>query len=148
MNIAVVSMNSSHLAAISRLEAACFADPWSEAALREELTNPCARFLVAMCGDTVLGYLGCHHVAEEGFIANVAVFPAARRHGVARQLLLTAIQQGACLSRLTLEVRQSNTAAIALYRSLGFVQDGIRPHFYEHPAEDACIYSYYYPKSE
>ncbi len=148
MNISIVAMNESHLEQLARLESACFADPWSQDALREETNNPCARFLVAECGDAVLGYLGCHHVADEGFITNVAVFPTARRCGVARRLLLAAIQQGAGLSRLTLEVRQSNTAAIALYQSLGFVLDGIRPRFYEHPLEDACIYSYYYPKSE
>ena len=47
------------------------------------------------------------------------------------------------LTRLTLEVRPSNTAGIALYESMGFKKDGIRPGFYDSPKEDAAIYSYY-----
>ena len=148
MNIVVVPMNLSHISALARLEALCFSEPWSAAALEEELKNPCSHFLTALIDSRVVGYLGCHHVADEGFIANVAVFPSVRRHGVARSLLLAAIEQGIGLSRLTLEVRQSNTVAISLYESLGFTKDGVRPRFYTHPTEDACIYSYYYPKSE
>ncbi len=141
-------MNASHVTALAQLEALCFAEPWSETSLKEELNNPCSRFLTALIDSRVVGYLGCHHIADEGFIANVAVFPSERRHGVAHALLRRAIEQGAGLSRLTLEVRQSNTAAVSLYESLGFTKDGVRPRFYTHPTEDACIYSYYYPKSE
>lgn len=143
MSWRIVPMTASHIPAIAAIEQACFADPWTEVGLMEELVNPCARFLVAESEDGVLGYLGCHHIAGEGFIANVAVSPAYRRQGVARSLLKEAIGQGASLSRLTLEVRLSNAAAIALYTSLGFVKDGVRPRFYSHPAEDAGIYSYY-----
>ena len=49
------------------------------------------------------------------------------------------------LSRLTLEVRVSNTPAIALYEGAGFVRDGVRPGFYREPREDAAIYSKYCP---
>ncbi len=141
--VRIVPMRAEHLSSLATLEATCFADPWSEAALREELDNPCARFLVAVEGTQVVGYLGCHHVADEGFIANVAVHPAYRRRGIARALVQTAQQQATALSRLMLEVRQSNHAARALYASLGFTEDGIRPRFYTHPTEDAVLYSYY-----
>ncbi len=141
--VSILPFAAQHVSAVAQLEMLCFADPWSEAALAEELDNPCAHFLVAESGGTVVGYLGCHHIADEGFIANVAVHPTARRQGVARALVQTAIEQGASLSRLTLEVRSSNAAAIALYHSLGFVHDGTRPSFYAHPTEDAEIYSYY-----
>ena len=141
--ITIVSLNEAHLRSLAELESLCFPDPWSEASLREELTNPCARFLVALCEGEIAGYLGCHHLADEGFITNVAVFPAWRRRGVARALLRAAQTQARSLTRLSLEVRVSNTAAIALYESLGFVPDGIRPRFYAHPTEDAALYSYY-----
>ena len=141
----VAPFSATHLAAVTELETLCFSDPWSADALAEELHNPCAHFLAALDGDTVVGYLGCHHVADEGFIANVAVHPNHRRRGIARTLVTAAIEQGCALTRLTLEVRASNVAAIALYESLGFVKDGVRPRFYAHPTEDACIYSYYYP---
>ncbi len=145
MQLIITAFAAAHLSAVARLEQLCFSDPWSTDALAEELSNPCARFLVALDGNTVVGYLGCHHVADEGFIANVAVHPDHRRRGIARKLVAAAIEQGHSLSRLTLEVRASNAAAIALYESLRFVKDGVRPRFYAHPIEDACIYSYYYP---
>ncbi len=139
----VCTMTAAHIPHIAQLEQACFADPWTEAALTEELHNPCAAFLVAQCDGEVIGYLGCHHIADEGYITNIAVREDARRQGVARQLLRHAKTAWQHLSRITLEVRVSNTAAIALYESEGFVKDGIRPSFYRHPAEDAAIYSYY-----
>ena len=144
MCITITPFIEAHVSAVSELESLCFSDPWSANALAEELKNPCACFLTALDGDVVVGYLGCHHIAGEGFITNVAVHPAHRRRGIARKLVAAAIEQGCSLSRLTLEVRESNAPAIALYRSLGFVKDGIRPRFYTHPTEDAGIYSYYY----
>ncbi|MBQ3259234.1 MAG: ribosomal protein S18-alanine N-acetyltransferase [Clostridia bacterium] len=139
----VTAMDESHVAALATLEALSFADPWSETALREELANPCAHFLVAERDGRVVGYVGCHHMAGEGYITNVAVHPDCRRQGVARQLLQEALLRWQHLSRVTLEVRVSNAAAIALYEGLGFVCEGVRPRFYAHPTEDAAIYSYY-----
>lgn len=144
----VIPMAQEHIPALAALEHTCFAVPWSAAALAEELENPHAAFQVAVDGTgQVLGYVGCYCVADEGQIANVAVAPAARRQGVARALLAAlerlAAERG--LSRLTLEVRVSNTPAIALYEGAGFVRDGVRPGFYREPREDAAIYSKYCP---
>ena len=141
MNLCIVPMTAAHIAAVASLETACFADPWSEGGLREELDNPCAAFLVALDGERVVGYVGCHHIAGEGYITNVAVDPACRRMGIARALLTHALNEWRDLSRSTLEVRVSNAPAIALYEGLGFTRDGIRPRFYTHPTEDAAIYS-------
>lgn len=140
-DVRIVPMCEEHLPALAQLETVCFADPWSEDALREELSNPCAHFIVALCGDKVTGYLGCHHIAGEGFVTNIAVCPVFRRRGIGRALIEAALAEP--ITRLTLEVRASNAAAIALYRSLGFTEDGIRPRFYAHPTEDAILYSYY-----
>lgn len=137
----IVPMAEAHLSALAELEAQCFSSPWSEEALREELGNPCAHFLTALCDGEVAGYLGCHHIGDEGFVTNIAVFPAFRRRGIARALVEAAL--GEPIASLSLEVRVSNDAAIALYESLGFVNMGRRPRFYSHPTEDAFIYSYY-----
>ena len=145
----VVPMAQEHIPALVALESACFAVPWSAAALAEELENPHAAFQVAV-DETgrVLGYVGLYCVADEGQIANVAVAPAARRQGVARALLaaLARLARERGLSRLTLEVRVSNAPAVALYEGAGFVRDGVRPGFYRQPREDAAIYSRYYAK--
>lgn len=136
-------MGPEHLPALAALERICFAEPWSEAALAEELRNPAARFTVAVIKDEVAGYMGFHHVLEEGAVANLAVFPAHRRQGVARALLTElkawAAQNGVC--RITLEVRVSNAPAVALYEGMGFVRVGTRPGFYARPAEDAALYT-------
>lgn len=131
--------------ALSGVEAACFAHPWSEEGLREEVGNPAACFLVAERDGRVAGYAGLHIGADEGFLANVAVDPAFQRCGAASALLDALIAAGRqrALSRLTLEVRPSNQAAVALYEKKGFVKDGLRPGFYRDPSEDAAIYSYY-----
>ncbi len=149
--VRTVPMAKRHIEAVAALERECFADPWSEAGLEEELHNPCARFRVAEHLTEVRGYLGAHIVADEMSITNIAVSPRYRRQNVARMLLHDAIMTAKekNLSRITLEVRVSNEAAIALYESMGFVKDGIRPRFYAHPTEDAAIYSLYFtPETE
>ena len=142
----IIPMTAEHIAALAALERACFSDPWSEAGLSEELDNPHAVFRVAVEGDTVLGYVGMHHLLDEGFITNVAVSPAARRRGVARALLADLAAYGTAhgLYRITLEVRVGNTPAITLYEGAGYTRDGVRPGFYRDPTEDAAIYSLYF----
>ena len=131
MNIKIVPMNADHL---------------------EELENQCAAFLVAQDGDTgkVVGYAGLLVVADEGYITNVAVFPEYRRRGVAAQLLsvFENFARGNRLAFLTLEVRPSNTAAIALYESFGFQQAGRRKNYYDLPKEDALILTKTYGEAE
>jgi len=143
----IVSMQAGHIPDLARLERACFAAPWSAAALAEELDGPHGVFRVAVDdAGGVLGYVGMHHLVDEGFIANLAVDPAARRQGVARALLEDLAAYGAAqgLYRITLEVRVSNAPAIALYEGAGYVRDGVRPGFYRDPTEDAAIYSFYF----
>ncbi len=143
----VIPMAAPHIEAVAGLEATCFADPWSVASLSQELENPLAVFRVAVnSAGQVVGYIGMHHLLDEGFITNVAVSPAVRRQGVARALLEDLITYGEAhgLVRITLEVRTGNRPAIALYEGLGFVCDGVRPRFYRHPDEDAAIYSLYF----
>ncbi len=146
----IVRMTEQHIPSLAAIETECFADPWSENGLAEELDNPCARFFVAEQDGKVKGYLGTHVVADEMMIANIAVTAAARRQGVASALLNAARRYAErhALYRITLEVRISNDAAIALYEGAGFVKDGIRPQFYAHPTEDAAIYSLYLGESQ
>ncbi len=127
-----------HLTGVERLEQLCFAHPWQRADLETQLTNPCACFLVAVLDGAVVGYLGVQVVCGEGGVTNVAVDPAYRRRGIARALF------GACFAAgnmdfLTLEVRPSNGAALALYRELGFQPVGRRRDFYTDPTEDALL---------
>ena len=141
MNYTLVPMDRSHLAGVAELERLCFSTPWNEAMLEEELYNDTASFIVAEGEDgSVLGYAGLHVILDEGYIDNVAVRPSCRRMGIADQLLDVFVRFGqANLAFLTLEVRPSNTPAVALYQKHGFQEVGRRPNYYDNPKEDALL---------
>lgn len=142
MDYQLIPLAHEHLGQAAEIERLCFSDPWSEKMLAEHLTNPCSLTLAAV-GDTgrLLGYVGLLAVVDEGYITNVAVRPDCRRQGVASSLLQALEARGRArnLTFLTLEVRQSNAPARALYEKLGYVQAGLRRNYYENPREDAVI---------
>ena len=146
--IRIVPMTADHLDELERLERICFSRPWSKRMLAEELDNACAAFLVAEDGETgaVLGYAGLLAMMDEGYITNVAVFPEYRRCGVAAKIIEVFMNfaRGNQLSFLTLEVRPSNEAAIALYQRFGFEEVGRRRNYYDLPKEDALILTRYF----
>lgn len=142
----VIPMNETHLEKIAQLEKQCFSQPWSVDALREELTNENSHFLVAADKDETLGYIGVQEICGEAYITNVAVFPDCRRLGVGRALLSDACDgaEGRGCDFITLEVRQSNAGAIALYESEGFETVGVRKDFYSFPTENGLILTKYF----
>lgn len=104
--------------------------PWSESVFRDELTQDNRVYLVV--GSPIAGFGGVMIVGEEAHVTNLLVVPEQRRNGLGRQLMSalieSAIQAGA--RHLTLEVRSSNDAARALYRSVGLGPVGLRPRYY------------------
>lgn len=134
----ILLMEERHLPGVAAIERACFSHPWSENGLREELGR--GIFLVAEGDDGApVGYVGCQTVLDEGYITNVAVLPAFRRKGVAETLLHELAARAGGLSFVTLEVRQSNAAAIGLYTKMGYQPVGTRRNFYADPTEDALL---------
>lgn len=135
----ITEMQEKHLPALAELEKQCFHAPWSEKMLREELGG--GIFLVAEQDGEVQGYVGCQTVLDEGYITNVAVSPDFRRRGAARRLIaeLIARAKEKGLAFVTLEVRESNAPAIALYTGAGFAPVGKRKNFYSNPAENAVL---------
>lgn len=152
MSVKIVPMTADHLEELEKLERICFSRPWSRKMLAEELENQCAAFLVAedSVSGRVLGYAGLMVVADEGYITNVAVFPEYRRQGIAAQILQVFLRFAAAnhLAFLTLEVRPSNAAAIALYQGFGFEEVGRRKNYYDLPKEDALILTKYFETGE
>lgn len=135
----IMEMQEKHLPALAELEKQCFHAPWSEKMLREELGG--GIFLVAEQDGEVQGYVGCQTVLDEGYITNVAVSPDFRRRGAARRLIaeLIARAKEKRLAFVTLEVRESNAPAIALYTGAGFAPVGKRKNFYSNPTENAVL---------
>jgi [ribosomal protein S18]-alanine N-acetyltransferase len=106
-------------------------------------TPHAASFCGADRGPSIVGFLVAHDIAGEFELENIAVAARARRQGIGRQLLSklveTAVQRG--VRAIHLEVRGENRAARALYERLGFVQSGVRPGYYDCPADDAFLYT-------
>ena len=129
-----------HLSQIAELEKVCFADPWSEKALEILVTDE-AYGAVCLENGRAMAYGSILWGVDEGQIINVATHPDARRRGmgavVLEHLIATATTRGC--EQLSLEVRISNTPAIALYERYGFLKMGLRRGFYKHPTEDAYV---------
>ena len=134
-------MAESDIPAAAALERLCFSEPWSEQNLAAELRNPRGMFFVAEQSGELMGHAGMHHVEDEGYIANIAVNPAARRQGIGDALVdaLCGFAAAKKLRFLTLEARESNHPAIGLYQKHGFEPVGKRKNFYDKPVEHAVL---------
>lgn len=137
----ITEMKADHVPQVAALEKLCFADPWSEMSIASELQNLWSYWLVAVSGDTVVGYIGSQSSIDEADVMNVAVQPVFRRQGIAESLISTLVEElkKRGIHALMLEVRASNAPAIALYEKLGFQQVGLRKNYYRNPKEDALI---------
>ena len=122
------------------IERRAFPTPWSLAMFVLELSKPNGICLAARRGEELRGYLVCSRYDRAWHIMNVAVDPDTRREGVASALLaelLTRVEDPD--AHFTLEVRESNAAAIALYERFGFLAAGTRRRYYQDNGEDAVI---------
>ena len=136
------------------IEKLSFPAPWSLWVFLMEYSNSTSTTLVAGPPPPepwkTWGYVIYWVVAEEMHLLNLAVHPAYRRRGIARALLTAALErsrgQGATVAWL--EVRPSNTAALALYQSFGFEEIGVRSGYYSDNGEDALLYAYYWETTE
>ena len=137
----IAAMTEADLDGISEIEAQCFSDAWSRTSFEEELGNAHAKFIVAHIGDEVCGYGGIMVVADTAELPKLCVAPERRRLGIARALLtrLISLARKNGAKDIALEVRESNAAAIELYKQAGFEPQGKRAGFYTNPAEDALI---------
>ena len=140
--IFIERLSEKTLSGAAKLERLCFSSPWS----RESLALLCGEGAVGFAaidkesGD-VLAYGGMLTVLDEGQITNIATHPDARRQGLGERVTRALVEYGENngISFFSLEVRESNFAAIALYEKLGFKKAGIRKNFYKLPVENAVI---------
>ena len=137
--IQITPMNEKNYKAVAAIEAACFSQPWSEKTFFEELSNPNAHTYLALDGGEPAGFLSVWEVLGEVSVNNIAVLDAHRRKGIAKALLQQMLLDLSQAQSVTLEVRKSNSAAIALYKAFGFEQVGERKNFYSQPTENAIL---------
>ena len=131
------------LDAVSALEARCFTNPWTRDMLARQLRESGVAYLFVLRRpeERVAAFCACWIIAGELHVNTLAVAPERRRQGLGRRLM-AAVFREACArgaTRATLEVRESNAAALGLYQSLGFAVTARRPLYYTDPVEDALI---------
>lgn len=134
-------LKTEHLKGAAVIEKECFTSPWSEESLELLCKEGIGMGMVCQSDGKVCAYGGMLCIIDEGQITNIAVLPEYRRMGygaaIVESLKKYAKYNG--LHIITLEVRESNKAAIALYTSHGFKVTGKRKDFYTKPNENALI---------
>ena len=141
-SLSIDRMHPTDLPEVLVIERASFSMPWSRGAFLYEIEqNQVARCWVGREDGRIIGYICLWEVADELHVTNVAVHPGARRRGFARALLESVFARGRASGArmILLEVRPSNTEAIALYESFGFRAVGRRRGYYYDTGEDALV---------
>ncbi|MCT4701890.1 ribosomal protein S18-alanine N-acetyltransferase [Enterobacteriaceae bacterium H20N1] len=138
----IYSLKPSDLAAAYAIEQRSHAFPWSEKTFASNQGDRYFNLRLDVDGE-MAAFAVTQVVLDEATLFNIAVDPAYQRKGLGRQLLehLISELEARDVFTLWLEVRASNTAAIALYESLGFNEATIRRNYYptKEGREDAII---------
>ncbi len=140
-------MQLADIDAVLEIDRLGFPSPTKASLYRYELTeNQLAHYQVLTAADaageeTIIGYAGYWLIADETHVSSIAVTPAWRRRGLGELLLLNLLfmanEQATQLA--TLEVREGNLAARALYRKYQFDQVGLRKGYYRDTGENAVL---------
>ena len=126
---------------VAELEKLCFSQPWSRTSLELLLKEGIGVGMTCSFDGKVCAYGGMIVAVDEGQITNIATHPDYRRRGYGRAIVesLQKYAKNNGLDSISLEVRESNKAAIELYTRLGFKVEGKRKDFYTKPTESALI---------
>lgn len=141
-DLEIVPMRRRHLRGVLRIEVQSYPKPWTYGLYLSELALGGLRcYLVARSRGEVVGYGGAMYIGPDAHVTTLATAPEFHRRGIGGRVLLglarAAVAHGA--ENLTLEVRVTNEAAIALYRRFGFAPAGVRKNYYAEVNEDALV---------
>ena len=89
----------------------------------------------------IIGFIVARRLGEEAEVLNLAVRPETRKKGIGGTLLQAAVEElrHGGVTRIYLEVRESNTQARSFYQNHGFAETGVRPKYYREPDEAAIL---------
>lgn len=134
-------MKATDIEELLLLEKTAFPTPWTENMFKNELTNAYGHYWVLRSDNRVTAYGGFWLVCDECHITNIAVHEDFRHMGQGKAILEYLIEMAKLHGAhdITLEVRPSNEAARNMYQDHGFLQKGLRKHYYEDNGEDAMI---------
>lgn len=142
MSLIIRGMTIDDVSAAHEIDQSSFTLPWPERSLRFEVSNnPVARCWAAELDGRVVGMLVLWMIIDEAHIATLAVHPDFRRQGIAKQLLVIALEKASeeGAQSALLEVRAGNEAAQTLYQKYGFEVVGRRERYYKDNNEDAVL---------
>ena len=133
-------MQPGHIAGVKELLDCSFGgNAWSIESITSQLDKSDSYCAVAVDEEKVVGYIAFEAIMDEGSIVELAVDPQHRRKGVGKKLVELMLTSCSGVKTICLEVRASNTGAIALYEAFDFQPITIRKNYYDDPREDAVI---------
>ena len=139
--IVIVPMTPADLDEVLAIERCSFPSAWSRGSYERELRSRNSHYFTAHHQGRLLGYVGMWLVLGEAHITTLAVHPHFRRRGLGSRLLrfLIGEARGGGATKVTLEVRTQNQAAISMYRKSGFEQKGVLRGYYGDTGEDGIV---------
>jgi [ribosomal protein S18]-alanine N-acetyltransferase len=150
--VTIERMTHDDVAAVMAVDQLCFPSPWSENAYRSEMGNVSAHYIVARLPERgfgaaaegqgrLVGFAGAWIVMDEAHVTTIGVHPEYRRHGIGERLFAALLEEARerGVRRATLEVRESNRGAQALYARFGFIPIARRRRYYSDTDEDAIV---------
>jgi [ribosomal protein S18]-alanine N-acetyltransferase len=138
----ITEMTTSDIPEVVRIERASFATTWPSNAFYNELsTNKLAHYFVGRVNRSIVAYGGIWVIFEDSHITTIAVDPGYRGRNYGDRMLLHLLDEAIARDAawMTLEVRESNTAAQQLYRKYGFTTVSTRKGYYSDNNENALV---------
>jgi [ribosomal protein S18]-alanine N-acetyltransferase len=142
MSVTFRKMTLGDLEQVVAIDQMSFSLPWPARSFQFELTdNPASRSWVAELDGRLVGMVVAWLIVDEIHIATIATHPDFRKQGIGEKLLLHTLQSAKAEGAVSsfLEVREGNTAAIMIYRKVGYVESGRREGYYKDNGEDAIL---------
>ena len=141
--IHISKMSAEDIENVVQIEAEAYGEHhWSKSSFYDEMQNNLAKYYVAKTSDgELVGYAGTWHIIDEGHITTIAVKKEFQRQHIGEAIIIKILEDcySAGIKYLTLEVRESNEAAIGLYTKYGFASLGTRKGYYQDNNENALI---------
>ena len=141
--VIIRDMSGHDLSDVHMLESICDPTPWSINALGYEIDNKDSILKVAVRAEKIIGYVCIRSLLDITHVMKISVLPEDRRNGIGSALLSASLKQlrrnNPDVTSVTLEVRDSNRAAIELYNKYGFRKTGTRRNYYTNPTEDGFV---------
>jgi ribosomal-protein-alanine N-acetyltransferase len=135
-------MTTGDLDAVLAIENHIYPHPWTRGNFGDSLAAD-YHCLIMEVGGEIIGYSVAMIAADEAHLLNLSIAGGRQRRGLGRELLahMLKLARSETAKRILLEVRQSNTAAQALYEDSGFSRIAVRREYYpaRHGREDAVV---------